>query len=295
MRPEGTLDHVEIRLRQSANQPLDMYVVGTKFDSAKNQPAAANPRDVATVQNHRLTMTPVWFPYRMENVSGSATYHNGAITLSNLRANHDNVVLRSNGNGSIQADGSWSVQLKDLSADSVRPDRELVRALPEGLATAVQQLSLTGLLSLQGDLTISGNEANTSLDWNVLLDVHDGHINCGIPLDHIFGQIRLWGGSSGEEFSSRGELIIDALHHKQHPAIPISPGKDGDIPFAEAGHQKREVLFRVRQQRQVDHMRASCGIRFRDVVVDLGNQWRRVEDILAGHRFGNLDQGPLPT
>jgi len=111
-------------------------------------------------------------------------------------------------------DGSWTVQLPNVVADRILLNRELLAALPKEMGKAVERMSFEGELSLRGALAFSGSPTHDeppTAAWDVILDVEDANLQCGFPLEHLHGEVRLTGTSAGGTFSSRGELNVDSV------------------------------------------------------------------------------------
>jgi hypothetical protein len=70
---------------------------------------------------------------------------------------------------------------------------------------------MQGSMALAGDVRVGG--APTA-NWDVTLDVENGSLNCGLALDHIHGDVRLYGGSNQRGFYSRGELNVDSMFYE---------------------------------------------------------------------------------
>ncbi len=161
---------------------------------------------------------PRCFPYRLEKLQGALDYHQGHVQFEKMRAVHDRTTISTAGACDILPEGGWQLQLKRLSVDRLKADRDLIAALPPKLRKAVTELAPTGPLNLRGDVTFTGSakpELPPSANWDLQLDMQQGSVNCGsVKIDNIFGGVRLVGSSDGLKSQSRGELAVDSLTYR---------------------------------------------------------------------------------
>ncbi len=202
LQPHGAIDHLNVRLRYaSAQQDLSVYVQARKWKK--------RPHD----EGRSISVRPQWFPYRLDDVTGVVTYHDGEIRIEGLSARHDQTVIQLDGHCQTEPGDGWTVELSHVVAERLRFDPELLAALPDGLGSALGRLNLRGDLSLQGALALRGGEGPSPARawWDLALDIENGSLNHGLPLENIHGDVRLVGQSRGDQFFSRGELNIDSL------------------------------------------------------------------------------------
>jgi hypothetical protein len=156
---------------------------------------------------------PDFFPYLMESVAGTISYHDGKVTLRGFEARHDRTVIRTDGSGYFSPEGQWQFQLTGLTADNVEPRQDLISALPARLRTLVDRLRPTGSFSLhQGTLEFHKSASEIAplvASWNVAIDCHQTDLACGIDLKNIHGTVRLAGKSDGVRSSTAGELDLE--------------------------------------------------------------------------------------
>lgn len=207
LQPRGTLDHLKVDINYlSAQSKLS---VGVKAQKWKKD---------ADGGGHSVTMKPVWFPYRMDEVTGTVEFRDGAIKLTKVSATHGDTRLAIQGGCRLEPDGSWQADLDKLTVDELRVNRSLLDALPKPLGDAVSKLNPQGPVNVSGGMRFarSGNADASPLTagWDLKLDVENGSVACGLPLNHIHGQLRLTGGYDGRSFQSRGELNLDSVMHK---------------------------------------------------------------------------------
>ena len=205
-----------------ALQPHGRIDVTSKivFDASGQKPSVwlrAIPRDDAT--SIGTSIEPVAFPYRMRMRGGWIEYKDGHADLYQMRAVHGATEIRTGGECDLGPDGSWRLQLKDLSVDRIRllgEDPELIAALPEALRRAIVELKPGGPINLKGafDFSKATPQGPLHVGWDVDLAMFQGSLQCGPRLENVFGRARLRGSTNGPRFSSHGELFLDSLTYK---------------------------------------------------------------------------------
>ncbi|MCH7750773.1 MAG: DUF748 domain-containing protein [Planctomycetes bacterium] len=159
------------------------------------------------------SLEPRFFPYLLEKVGGTLTYHQGQVLMTEFKAQHGRTTIRTNGSGNFAEDGSWEVKLEGLSADRLTMRREFVGALPLKLQKLIDQLKPTGSFALQNSsmrfAKPSDPTAPLESQWDVQLECHQTDIQAGIELRNIHGMVRLVGESKGSQCYQSGELEID--------------------------------------------------------------------------------------
>ncbi len=167
----------------------------------------------ASPQPETASIEPVYFPYRMEKLQGEFAYRDGRITFRKVKGQHGAVSISADGWCQFEPEGHWHVCLEQLCADRLQLDRDLLVALPEQLKQPLLDLNPSGPVNLNGSFELQrapGPDAPWQWQCNVKLDMHQGAIDCGLPLEHIFGSLSLAGGFDGERFHAAGELDIDS-------------------------------------------------------------------------------------
>lgn len=175
-------------------------------------------------QPETSSIEPRSFPYRMERLQGALVYQNGCVTIENLRAEHGRTSLATRGDCLLDGEGGWRLRLRDLTVDRLRPERELLHALPERLRRSVTAMNLSGPLNLSGSLDFarSGQGGPVTSEWDLAVETNQGSAQFGVKLDNIQGGVRLTGGFDGARLRSRGELQIDSVLHKQWQFTEVS-------------------------------------------------------------------------
>jgi hypothetical protein len=206
LRPRGGIDHVRVTVQYtSADKHLSLDVL------------ARNWKRHRADEGRSVTLHPVWFPYRLDEVCGAVHYHDGVVEVQNLTAVHNDTEVRASGRCAFDDAGHWGVEFSNLVADRLRLDRELLTALPGHMGKTLGKMNMDGDVSLQGYLALegqTGGDERPTVRWDLTVDMENGTLQCGLPLRHIHGEVRLVGTGSDAAFVSHGELRIDSLTYK---------------------------------------------------------------------------------
>ncbi len=160
-----------------------------------------------------VSIQPVAFPYRIERLQGTLAYQGGALVFERLKGEHGPVRVSAAGRCDFPPDGSFRLVLDGLDVDRLRPDRDLLQALPPRLKRLVADLNPEGAVHLAGDVVFAraGPGAPLTAQWDVGLETHQAALDCGLKLENIAGGIRLAGSFDGQRLACRGQLDIDSL------------------------------------------------------------------------------------
>jgi hypothetical protein len=201
--PSGTLDQVTAAVDFNCDRKLlAIDVNGHKY---------VRPQAVDTKS---ITLEPLLFPYRLERVTGSFRYQNGDITIKSFKAEHDRAKLAGDAVCQLNPDGGWSVTINRFHADRVEVDHTLLHALPAKASEMLTRLELRGPLHVMGSGTVTSDgrkPASIKANWDVSLDLENGSLRIGTPLEHVHGGLRLAGTASPQGYSAQGELAVDSV------------------------------------------------------------------------------------
>jgi hypothetical protein len=201
LRPRGTLDQVGIDMRYNSVSRQSSYAITASKEPADN---AADGRTI--------TLHPEWFPVRLEDCTGELSFRDGKFELKNVKARRGGSDVELAGHGRVLPDQRWEIVLTPLFADAWSVDHELMDAFPESARRGIRQLKYRGTLSLNGKAWFRGGaDQQLQAGWDVMLDIHDGAIENQLELAHIFGGVRLTGGTDAQGFRSRGMLDVDSV------------------------------------------------------------------------------------
>jgi hypothetical protein len=208
----------------------------------------------ATPQGDTVSIEPAWFPYRLEHLRGQLHWKDGLLTFEQVRGTHDRTTVTAGGVCRFVPGGGWHVSFEELSADRFRADHDVLQALPVGLQQAISAVDLRGLLSLAGSLDIHSTAGSPAASWDMQLDVEQGSLDVGTPIEHVHGGIRLRGQSDKNSWQTFGDMAIDSamwrgmqLTAVQGPIAMDASGVRFGATAARAGEQgaPRRVSARV--------------------------------------------------
>ena len=206
LRPSGIVDSAHVEWRMSRSDHFNSIQVHARKTLSGQQ----------DVVGRSLTVYPVWFPYRMDEVTGEFHYRDGQVTLEEINAKHGDARISLRGQCDF-TDDTWQVVLTDIAARSIRPDKELIAALPGDLGTAISSLRVTGLMTLDGSLSVF-KDADPRLPlragWDLNLDMEDAQLDCGLQFKEVRGALHLAGNYNKYGFRSRGNLEIDSAMYR---------------------------------------------------------------------------------
>lgn len=201
--PRGTLDQV------NATFDLNCDTKAISIDVQGNQ--HVRPQVVDT---HSISMEPTWLPYRVDHITGGFHYRNGDIQLKGIKGQHDRARIAADAFCQLNSDGGWSVTIERFHADRLEVDHQLLQALPAKASELLTKLKLRGPLHLigSGTVTSDGRTAQPSgATWDVSIDLENGSIDAGTPLEHIHGGLHFVGAGDSNGYTGKGELAIDSV------------------------------------------------------------------------------------
>ena len=203
LRPQGSLDNVQATFQLSMPERKQQLVV-----RARKLPEQQSPK------GHSLSVSPISFPYRIDNVNGSVVVANDQIKIEKLRGRHGKVTLTTSGVAKVSREGPWSMTFSPVNVDRLRVDDELATALPPRMRRMLNKVPFTGPISLGGSIQFAGNarsQAATRAEWDLDVDLEDGRLNFEIPIEHISGSMHLNGRTGTNQAHCRGNLNVDSL------------------------------------------------------------------------------------
>lgn len=204
LRPAGTLDQVDVHLKQYSNEPIDLSL---RASHASTEETGANPGS--------LSIRPTALPYRIDIAGGQVRYQDNSIEITNLRGRHDASRLIADGRCEPRPDGQWWLRLDLESGCRLIPDEELIAALPDQMAWAMRGIDLRGPLGVRGVTNIRlPSEAfpDPALDWDVAMQMEGTRIGDVGPVHSIRGEIDVRGMKEGDIIRAGGRVEIDSLH-----------------------------------------------------------------------------------
>ncbi len=214
LRPRGAIDWVKVRLMFNPTEHTTSLEIDAKQDDV--------------VAGSSLSIEPVWFRYRLEDLTGTFHYRDGILDMTDLKARHGASAVSGAGSCRVNPRGGWRLDLKQVNADRVILDNDLIAALPEGLSNALVKVGIVDPVNMSGRFGVQmSDESNAQpiLDWNLKLDMDNGRLLLGTAVEHIFGQLAVFGESDSQNIYCRGELQVESAMVRgvqlQHMRGPI--------------------------------------------------------------------------
>jgi hypothetical protein len=160
-----------------------------------------------------LSMCPTRFPYRFDNVRGEIIYEDGHVYSNLLTGNNQETQLRTGLDCRFSNTGQCLFRLAPLTVNQLPPNRELLDALPANLREIVENLRIGKPFNLNGSVEFLKQGVSSPLltVWNLGVILHQNSVGLGVPVENIFGEIRLAGYSAEDIFQLAGELNLDSV------------------------------------------------------------------------------------
>jgi hypothetical protein len=184
-------------------------------------------------------MCPHFFPYPMEDVSGTIRYVQDSVYLTDVRARHgDSLLSLKQGRIILKpgANGFQQVRLKGIKGTPLQPDVALVQALPEALQTGLQALRLSDPVEVTTDLVIDQPEdsgAPPVVWWDGHVDLKRATLHAGVEVSDVTGQLSCCGLHNGKRLQKVvGAFLLDTANvlgqpvenlHGRLDVLPDSP------------------------------------------------------------------------
>lgn len=238
LRPAGVVDQVTVRVTRSLrNAPVEFEVHAAKFKAQRQV-------------GKSLSIQPVWFPYRLHDLTGSLSINKNRVTIEELEAFAGTALVSTRGQGEV-GDLGWITHFENLSVDGLLIDESFLQAMPQNLSGALRKLQPKGPINLFGGLTLSARhkpkplganstDAMTSgqvgatdsqfsyhevamnstpsvmdpslvVEWDVKIDMDNGGLTIGRPVEHLFGGVRLVGRQDHNGTHQVGWIDIDSM------------------------------------------------------------------------------------
>ncbi len=233
LRPRGVIDLLDIHVAfLAASKHLDLHVTASKRP------------EKSTADNRSIAINPIFFPYRVENLHGTVTYHNGRVDMYGVAGRHGNTRLITGGFCQKTPDGGYRIQFRDLTVEQLRMDRDLLDAMSGKLKQLAVSLQFKGPLALRGALNLQRpgpRKGNIAARWDLTVSTQQGQLDCGMKLDNIHGDLRTVGYDyPGQATYCQGQMNLDAVTYQDFQFVDVT----GPLELAEG-----RLLFGSRARR----------------------------------------------
>ncbi len=201
--PSGVLDELKLTLeKDGSDAPLTIDLEARQWEHGK-------------VTNRILSIRPLSLPYRLDVNGGVVQFDGSQVTIEALKASHDASKVSLNGSCVQGPDGRWVLSTKLHSGSRLRPDAELIAALPSQMREAMRRLQLRGPVSVRGttELTIPDeSRPEPIVHWDLDLQLEGNRIADVGPVHSLRGEISVQGTRDESVLRAEGDVRIDSMH-----------------------------------------------------------------------------------
>lgn len=220
--PSGVLDELNVEVGQrGAGNPLTFDITATQHERHQ-------------VTSRSLSLRPTSLPYRIDVTGGRVLFDGSKVTIESMHGRHDASTLSANGHCIQDPQGRWELFLNLHSGSRLRPDAELIAALPASMREAMRRLQLRGPVSVRGLTRLAlpdATHADTDFEWDLALQLEGNRIGDVGPVHSLRGELSVKGMSDELGLRSIGEVRIDSMnvHDLQITSIQGPFLIDGDL------------------------------------------------------------------
>ncbi len=162
------------------------------------------PPDVeVTIHPAGCSVTPSFFPYALDELTGTVHYARRWVTLEGLRARHNGTIVSiDQGKIFLKPEGGAWADIRVLRGDPVVPDRDLLTALPPALRKLCQDLSLRDPFGLTTRLTVDAPPGEGTLPvvfWDGEMRFSGASLRAGVALEGLRGRAACRGRHNGRD------------------------------------------------------------------------------------------------
>jgi hypothetical protein len=183
------------------------------------------PQDIAVgVEIQGCALKPTFFPYALEQVSGSVQYARNRVHVTNVKARHGSKTELGLKWGLLQLrpGGGFITWLRGIESTGLVPDEQFLAALPEPLRKGMEPLGMTEPLVVQTELTIDapgGTTGPLKVWWDGSARLSGAHFRTGIEATDATGEVACKGhfdgqllhGLSGNVYFERAKFLGQPL------------------------------------------------------------------------------------
>ncbi len=174
------------------------------------------PEDVdVTVTARGCTLKPDFFPYPMEQVSGTVRYARDRLDLTGLTAKQGQTILTlDEGQIFLKRIGGFYARLGNLKGNPLVPDAAFHAALPRVLAKGFEALHLKNPVGLTARELIIDMPAEPNMPpviyWDGGVSLQDATLQVGVELEKVKGQFWCRGRHNGRQLEGvLGNLLLE--------------------------------------------------------------------------------------
>jgi hypothetical protein len=160
------------------------------------------------------TVKPDFFAYTLEDLNGNLHYGDRCVNLNQLCARHGTTSLTlDSGEIFVNPDGSVRGQLNKIQATQLRPDADLLEALPPVLRRTIETVNLKDPVDLKTSLTVAtspNSSQSPDLYWEGEIHFRDATLTTGVELEHVTGTAACRGRYRDQQLEGlKGNVLLD--------------------------------------------------------------------------------------
>ncbi len=198
-----------------------------------NLDITATQHERQQVTSRSLSLRPSSLPYRIDVTGGRVRYDGSQVTIESIHGKHDASTLSADGRCIEDENGRWELLLTLHSGSRLRPDAELIAALPDSMREAMRRLQLRGPVSVRGQTRFALPDAthqDTAFEWDLVLQLEGNRIADVGPVHSLRGELSVKGMSDELGLRAIGDVRIDSMnvHDLQITGIRGPFSIDGD-------------------------------------------------------------------
>jgi hypothetical protein len=162
------------------------------------------PPDIkVTVTAVGCSVTPTFFPYTLNDLSGTWHYENRWLTMEHVAARHAGTMLSADwGRVYLKPDGGVWAEMSHVKGAPLVPDADLIRALPPILRKTLETLEMRDPVGIRADLKVdspAGAGNDPIVFWDGELNFAGASLRAGVPFHNVRGKAACRGRYNGHE------------------------------------------------------------------------------------------------
>lgn len=155
---------------------------------------AGRPNELdVTARVRGCALKPAFFRYDLADFAGTVHYARDRVHLTELSARHGSSVLgMRKGEIQLKPGGGFFGRFDGIRGDALRPDAELLVALPPPVRKALEVVHLQAPLDVETDLVVDASAepgAPSVLWWDGGAQLHNASLKAGVELTGIEGRV----------------------------------------------------------------------------------------------------------
>jgi hypothetical protein len=222
---EGALKERELKQAWTTLSPAGRV----QFRALVNRHGESPPEIEVGLVPNGCSIKPTFFPYALEDLTGSIHYARRWVHVENLRARHGPTrVALNQAQIFVKPEGGVWADLSNLQAQQLIPDAELLDALPPILRQGCEGLRLQDPLEFSTHLTIATtgvSGAKPDIYWDSTVQLQNARLRTGVLLEHVTGKVACQGRYNGTSLEGlAGNVFLDTASLYDQPFYEIQCG-----------------------------------------------------------------------